>query len=199
MTESAGGDFAELLARAGTGDRAAEEAIVREYEPKVRMVARVLLGPALRPYLESGDLAQSVHRSIILGLREGRFSFAGPEQLVGLALTILRRKAAKHWRKLQRQQRLSGDRPANGELADTLANLADSQADPAEQAQYRDQLRRLCDELDHTEQRVLALRLDGFMLAEIADELGVSRVALRVRMTRLRQRLHAAGVAADWL
>ena len=35
--------------------------------------------------------------------------------------------------------------------------------------------------------------------AEVAEQIGISPVALRVRMTRLRQRLAAAGVVTDWL
>ena len=97
-------DFATLLARAGEGDAAALHALVQQYEPKVRIVARVLLGPALRPYLDSVDLAQSVHKSVVTGLRDQRFAFSSPDELIGLAITILRRKAAKHWRHLQRQR-----------------------------------------------------------------------------------------------
>ncbi|CAN5529860.1 hypothetical protein BH11PLA2_BH11PLA2_50320 [soil metagenome] len=202
MTDAAAGtEFADLLTKAGQGDIAAQHALVKQYEPKVRMVARVLLGPALRPYLESGDLTQSVHKSIIVGLRENKFEIAGPDQLIGLALTVLRRKAAKHWRHLQRQQRLSGDkslRSTDG-LTDVLTALSSGGQDPAAEAQFRDQLEALCEHLDDTEKRVIDLRLEGYNLAEIADMTGVNRVALRVRMTRLRQRLEAAGVMTDWL
>jgi RNA polymerase sigma factor (sigma-70 family) len=194
-------DFADLLARAGQGDPAAVEDLVRRYEPKLRVVARVLLGPALRPYLDSADLAQSVHTSILVGLRDNRFAVAGPDQLVGLALTVLRRKAAKHWRHLQRQRRLSGDGSARSgdDLPGVLAALSSPEADPAAEAQFRDQMRQLCEHLDESERRVLDLRLEGHTPAEIADLIGVSRVALRVRLTRLRQRLQAAGVVTDWL
>jgi RNA polymerase sigma-70 factor (ECF subfamily) len=193
-------DFADLLQRAAAGDPGATDALVARYEPKVRIVARVLLGPALRPYLDSVDLAQSVHVSIVTGLRDDRFRVSSPDDLIGLAITILRRKAAKHWRHLQRQRRLSGDGSARaGDLAETLAALTGGGADPAAEAQFRDQLAHLCARLDDTERQMLDLRLDGYSPAEMADRLGVSRVALRVRLTRLRQRLHAAGVLTDWL
>src|ERR1051326_9256484 len=107
MPETAN-DFAALLARARGGDRAALEQLTTEYEPKLRLVARVLLGPALRPYLDSVDLVQSVHRSLMLGLRDEKFTPEGPENLLALALTLVRGKVARHWRRLQRQQRLSG-------------------------------------------------------------------------------------------
>src|SRR5207302_3303979 len=108
-----GGDFASVLARARGGDRAALGQLAREYEPKLRLVARVLLGPALRPYLDSVDLVQSVHRSLLLGLRDQKFDISSPENLLGLALTMVRRKVARHWRHLQRQRRLETG-PAKG-------------------------------------------------------------------------------------
>jgi RNA polymerase sigma-70 factor (ECF subfamily) len=201
VTDAAPTEFADLLTRAAEGDTTALDALVARYEPKVRVVARVLLGPALRPYLDSVDLAQSVHKSIVTGLRENRFEFEGPDQLVGLALTVLRRKAARHWRHLQRQRRLSGDGSARtaDDLPDVLAALSNPGTDPAAEAEYRDHLRQLCEHLDENERRILDFRLEGYTPSEIADKIGVSRVALRVRLTRLRQRLQAAEVVTDWL
>ena len=202
MPDATAPDFADLLARAGTGDEAALAELVRQYEPKVRIVARVLLGPALRPYLDSVDLAQSVHKSVVTGLRDQRFALGKPDDLIGLAVTILRRKAAKHWRHLQRQRRLSGVNPtADGatDLTGVLTALSCPSADPAAEAQFRDQVAHLCTHLDASERQILDLRLEGYTPAEIADRIGVSRVALRVRLTRLRQRLQAAGVVTDWL
>jgi RNA polymerase sigma-70 factor (ECF subfamily) len=201
VSDAAAADFQGLMARAADGDAAALDELVRQYEPKVRVVARVLLGPALRPYLDSADLAQSVHKSIVVGLRDNKFQVAGADQLIGLALTVLRRKAAKHWRKLQRQRRLSGDGSARStdSLPGVLTALSSPDGDPAAEAQFRDQMDRLCGHLDDAERHILDLRLDGYTPAEIADRIGVSRVALRVRLTRLRQRLTAAGVVTDWL
>jgi RNA polymerase sigma factor (sigma-70 family) len=198
MTE-AGPEFALLIQRARQGDQAALEQFTREYEPKVRLVARVLLGPALRPYLDSVDLVQSVHRSLMLGLREDRFDVASPEQLIGLALTLVRRKVARHWRHLQRQQRLHSASSGGRDLPDLLSSLSSAETDPASAAQFNDAVRHLCASLDAAEQRLLDLRLQGYSTAEIAYDLGLSHVALRVRMTRLRQRLRAAGVLDDWL
>jgi DNA-directed RNA polymerase specialized sigma24 family protein len=80
-----------------------------------------------------------------------------------------------------------------------LTALSNPGTDPAADAQFRDQVEHLCAHLDETERLVLDPRLEGHTLAEIADLLGVNRIALRVRLTRLRQRLQAAGVVSDWL
>ncbi|MDB5352186.1 MAG: polymerase sigma factor, sigma-70 family [Planctomycetota bacterium] len=193
-------EFTDLLARAADGDPSALSEISQRYDAKVRVVARVLLGPALRPYLDSADLAQSVHKSILLGLRESKYEIEGPDQLVALALTVLRRKAAKHWRHLKRQRRLSGDGSNRDEgLTDVLTALSQPSEDPADLVQFRDQVDHLCTHLDEVERQVLDLRMEGFTPSEIADKIGVSRVALRVRLTRLRQRLQASGIGTDWL
>jgi RNA polymerase sigma-70 factor (ECF subfamily) len=192
-------DYAGLVALASRGDRDALDELSRRYEPKIRIVARLVLGPALRPYLDSVDLTQSVHRSLLLGLREGKLVLDDPEQLIGLAVTMLRRKAARHWRHLQRQRRLSGAGPAPGDRSAVLASLGGGGSDPVAEAQFRDQVEHLCAHLDETERRILDLRLEGHTSNEIAAQVGLSHVNVRVRLTRLRQRLQASGVVADWV
>jgi DNA-directed RNA polymerase specialized sigma24 family protein len=46
---------------------------------------------------------------------------------------------------------------------------------------------------------MLILRLDGFTFAEIAEQLALNPVTLRVRLIRLRERLRTSGVLHDWL
>ena len=185
------GEFAELLSRARAGDQSALDQIVKRYEPEVRIVAHFLLSRDLRPYLDSLDLVQSVHKSLLLGLRSNKFDISSPEKLVALALTMVRRKAARHWRHLQRQQRLDTD--------NLPAALADSEADPARAAQLQDALQHLWNNLDASERRVVELRLEGHSTADAARTLGLDADVLRVRLSRLRQRLRSAGVLTEWL
>jgi RNA polymerase sigma-70 factor (ECF subfamily) len=198
MTSSAP-TFSVLLSRARQHDPDAVRELCRQYEPRLRVVARVLLGPALRPSLDSMDLVQSVHRSLLIGLREQKFDISTPENLVALALTLLRRKVSRHWRREQRQRRLETGRSSMDLLPAILADLTTPEADPAEVAQYRDQVEQLCRQLDATERQVLALRVDGYTTAEIAQQLGLNHITLRVRLTRLRERLRTSGVLHDWL
>jgi RNA polymerase sigma factor (sigma-70 family) len=195
MTEPTS-DFLTLIALARAGDNDAMARLIQDYEPKVRVVARAMLGPVLRPYLDSADLVQSVHKSLMLGLRGDKFVLSRPEDLLGLTLTLVRRKVARHWRRLRRQQQ--GGR-ANDEigLAELLRSLTSPHEDPARAAEFNDQLHELCRHLSPDDRRMLEMRLDGYTFPEIGDVLGVHSVALRVRMTRLRQRLVASGVFAE--
>jgi RNA polymerase sigma-70 factor (ECF subfamily) len=192
-------EFLDLLERGRNGDQEALTLLVQEYEREVRVMARVLLGPALRPYLDSVDLVQSVHRSLLIGLHGGRFQFNSPQDLLALAVTMVRRKVARQWRHLQRQKRLESVTSNSQNLPEVLVSLSSSTDDPVRAAQFNDQVRELCRHLSEAEYTILQMRLAGYDTAEIGAHLSLSSVALRVRMTRLRQRLKETGVLDDWL
>jgi RNA polymerase sigma-70 factor (ECF subfamily) len=192
-------NFPELLAKARHGDAEAMAELVRAYEPEVRIVARVLLGKALRPHLDSLDLVQSVHRSLMMGLRQDKFDISTPENLVALALTLVRRKVAHKWRHEQRQQRLSRGPASSNDLARTLETLTSGEADPARAAELNDAVQQLCSNLTDTERRLIELRLSGCSTAEAARELAADPDVLRAHLSRLRQRLRVAGVLSEWL
>ena len=64
--------------------------------------------------------------------------------------------------------------------------------------QFNDAVEALCRNLSDTDRRLLELSLQGYSTGEIARAVGLSDVALRVRLSRLRQRLRDGGVLADW-
>jgi RNA polymerase sigma-70 factor (ECF subfamily) len=195
MTQPSG-DFLTLVASARAGDNHALTSLIEEYEPKIRVVARAMLGTALQPYLDSADLVQSVHKSLLRGLRGDKFVLSRPEDLLHLTMTLVRRKVARHWRRVRRQQARGGMDSDVG-LAEVLAQLTAPHEDPARAAEFNDQLRALCRHLTSDERRLLEMRLDGHTFPEISRVLGLHPIALRVRMTRLRQRLEANGVFTE--
>jgi RNA polymerase sigma-70 factor (ECF subfamily) len=196
MTE-APEDFAALLARARQGDEGALAQLVRQYEAEVRIAVRVHLGPALRPYLDSIDLVQSVHGSLIRGLRQDKFELSSPDALIALAVTLVRRKIARHWRKLRREA--GGEPRGPVDKQQLLLSLCSPEADPAETVQLRDKLQHLLSELDDVDYRLLELRLEGWSTAAAARQLKKDAGFLRVRLSRLRQRLRDQGLVSDWL
>ena len=191
-------EFERLLAAGRAGDAAALQQIVQRYEPEVRLVARLRLSAALRPHLDSVDLVQSVHRSLMIGLRDGRFDISTPEKLVALALTMVRRKAANHWRHLKRQQRLSGDHDRQN-LPDLLLSLHTESDAVHEQLVVRESIDRLLDELTDVDRQLMELRLEGYSTAEVARKLGVDSDVLRVRLSRLRRKIRDLNIISESL
>ncbi|HMP80840.1 MAG TPA: sigma-70 family RNA polymerase sigma factor [Pirellulaceae bacterium] len=191
-------DFGDLMERAGRGDAAAQTWICEHYEPKVRIIARVMMGPALRAHFDSMDLVQSVHRSLLVGLRDQKFDISSPQKLIALASTIVRRKVARKWRRTRKQTQLAAA-DGNSSLPQTLSALTAPDAAPEQVAEFNDQLQQLVSQLSDVERKMLELRLEGHTWQEVGALVGLHPVATRVRWTRLRQRLQGAGITADWM
>jgi RNA polymerase sigma-70 factor (ECF subfamily) len=191
-------DLAALLTRVRGGDEAALTQLLQQYEPRLRTTARVLLGPLLRPHMDSLDLVQSVHRVLLPGLRDGKFDVSCPEQLIGLALTVIRRKVARNWRRFQREQNFADGPGRGGATAEACIPSRSAQDDPANAAQVNDTLQHLLDGLNEEERCLIELRLEGYSTVEIAERLHCDAHALRARLSRLRQRLRNNGYT-EWL
>jgi RNA polymerase sigma-70 factor (ECF subfamily) len=187
--------IAALLAQIRQGDENALAQLVRHYEPELRIAAHVRLGPALRPYLDSMDLVQSVHRSLIGGLRQNKFDFSSPDKLLALAVTLVQRKIARHWRRVKREAGAS----RASDTREVLLSLCSPQADPASAAEIADAADHFLSGLDDVDRRLLELRLEGCSTAEAARQLGVDAGFLRARLGRLRKRLVERGLLSDWL
>lgn len=198
MTSNAA-DFTTLVHQARAGDAAALDQLARTYESDLRIAARVHLGPALRPYLDSIDLVQSVHRSLIRGLRDDRFHLTNSAGLIALALTMVRRKIARQWRRHRRQLRRDSQTNLGVSTTDVLTTLTSRSLDPARAAAVRDAIDRTLRDLDDTDRQLLQLRLNGWNTSEIAEQLGHSPEALRIRLFRLRNRLAEQGIGPEWI
>jgi RNA polymerase sigma-70 factor (ECF subfamily) len=192
-------DFVALLDLARGGDQDSLSELARKYEPEVRIVARVLLGPALRPYLDSLDLVQSVHKSLLLGLRQAKYQVSSPEQLVALAVTVLRRKVARKWPQNRRQLRLNRPDDSDANFTDVLTGLAGAEPDPARHAEMIDAVQRLWNQLSLLDRRVIELRLEGHSTVDAARLLNEDPDRLRVRLNRLRRQVRESGLFDDWL
>jgi RNA polymerase sigma-70 factor (ECF subfamily) len=191
-------DFNTLLLRARQGDEAAIGQLVQQYEGIIRRAASGLLGQAMRPYLDSLDLVQSVHRSLLIGLRHDKFDISTPNNLIALALTMVRRKVARHWRKLKHQPSVQA--PNNPDETNTHLNqVPDTATGPANTVHFTDEMQRLLAELDPTDRRLVELRLQGHSTADVARLLNVDSRFLRVRLGRLRKRLQERGLLNEWL
>lgn len=183
QTAQEGPSFRDLVARAGQGDEDALTRLLEHCEPKFRIVARVSLGPLLRPQLDTLDLVQSLKRMLIPGLRAGAYTLDSPEQLVALAATIIRRKVALHWRRQRRQ--------AIMRLPDDALDTSGSEASRRRVEDWENEefLDRLLHSLNEEEQQLFRMQLNGLTIVEIARLLGCRPGPLRAKLSRLRKKL----------
>lgn len=190
-------ELGALLEGVRGGDDAALTQLLQKYEPRLRTAARVLLGPWLRPHLDSLDLIQSVHRELLPGLRQGKYDLGSTQQLLALALTVVRRKVARSWRRIQREQQMAAPPSNTDEPAETLLASRNSDDDPAANALVNDAIQHILRGLSGEERRIVERRLQGFSTMDIAQEMNIDPHLLRARLSRLRQRLRAEG-CANW-
>jgi RNA polymerase sigma-70 factor (ECF subfamily) len=189
--------IAALLVRVREGDEAALADLLRQYAPKIRLTAHYLLRPILRRYLDSIDVAQSVQFDLMRGLRGGSIELTDPETFLALAVTVVRRKVARHWRHLLREHRIRfGPGAGNGPSASRLAP-SETPADPAQTIQQSEDFQAVWHLLDSTERRLMELRLQGYTTEEAATKMGIAANVLRVRLSRLRKRLREQGHLTD--
>ena len=193
-------EFADLLQKAAQGDQSAQAIICDRYERQVRIVVRVLLGPRLRQHLDSADLMQSVHGCILHGLQNQQFEIATPEKLIALASTLARRKIARKWRTHRRQISDASGNANDSSISPKISDIVptDSVNDPQLVAEYNDVFRDIVQRLSEPERVMLEMRLEGFSTKEIAGILDLHPVAVRVRWTRLKQRLQTSGIDRSW-
>jgi RNA polymerase sigma-70 factor (ECF subfamily) len=189
--------FAELIARVRQGDEQAATELVTQYEGIIRRRARRLLGPRLRVHLDSVDIAQSVNRTLLIGLRRASFAVSTPEELTRLALTLVRRKVARHWRKRKREAECRQSNEGMGS-AETWAVSRAGQLEPSADPLLLEELaKKVLDRLDGLDRQLVELRLEGYTTAEAARKLGVSAAFLRNRLSRLRKRLWEEGLPPE--
>src|SRR5262245_5998550 len=131
-------DFAKLLARVRTGDDSAADELVRRYEKAVLRCVRSRLSRTLRGAMDSLDVMQSVHRSLLIGLKNQRFQMTSPEQLIGLAVVMVQRKVARHWRKEKRMPTSGNTADVRGDVVPRMESIPSTDSTPSDVAAASD-------------------------------------------------------------
>ena len=195
--ESSPQEFADLLSNVRDGD---EQAIARlwedYYQQLVRIAARRL--PAnLRRTGDEEDIALSAFNSFIAGIRQDHFpDLSGRDNLWGLLITLTGRKVHAHLRHQTRQKRGGGT--VRGESVfldhggDLKAGGIGGVTGDSQPADVRAELAEACDALlnqlaDEQLKQIAVMRMDGFLVEEIAGRLGLSKRAVERRLQLIRR------------
>jgi RNA polymerase sigma-70 factor (ECF subfamily) len=194
-------EFAALMTRVRLGDREALLHLLGCYQREVQQVARYLLGRKLQQRLDPSDLLQSVHRTLILGLRDNKITVHSEQKLVNLAVAVARNKIARAARDLRYQERHASPllETALSSPAGAAAATRNDQEDPARLIEHADAVERLLERLEEADRELLRLRIEGHSTAEVARLLGLNADVLRVRLSRLRQKLRESDLLSQWV
>jgi RNA polymerase sigma factor (sigma-70 family) len=186
-------EFMALLARVRQSDESAARELVHRYERAVLRSVRSRLGKNMRGALDSADVLQSVHRSLLVGLKNERYHVSSPQQLIGLAVVMVQRKVAHQWRKLKRSPNTQLDNSARGHDP-PIERIANSDPTPSQIVSADDLLEKFLSQLEELDQQLVRLKLRGHSSVEAAVILGRDPAFVRVRWTRLRQKLRDQGL-----
>ncbi|MBL8964424.1 MAG: hypothetical protein KF787_01055 [Phycisphaeraceae bacterium] len=187
------GRLTALLAAARGNDNPVERD--RAFEELLRLLmifVRVGMGESLRRHRDSVDLCQSVARSFVGDLREGRLEFPTEAALVAYLQRVVRTKlaqAARHDNAAKRGGGIVLEHARNGpDALPSQVPTASMDAVGGESA------RRWLDALSPDERDLIRLRQAGLAWDQIGHRLGKSPESLRQTWSRLQRRFeHDAG------
>jgi DNA-directed RNA polymerase specialized sigma24 family protein len=188
--------FADALSRVRQGDEQAIEELWNGYFQRLVRLAAKRLPENLRRSGDEEDIALSAFNSFIAGVRRDQFpDLSGPDNLWGLLITLTGRKVNAHLRFQTRQKRGGGlvrgesvfldpgdpGRPGIGDVS--------GDAVPADLAvELEDACNALLDQLADDQLRQIAvMRMDGFLVDEIAERLGLSKRGTERRLQLIRR------------
>lgn len=184
----------ELMDSAASGCEDAAIELVRRFDSQIRMEARSRLhhAPQTRRLHDSTDIAQSVFLRFFQGLRNRTIDWRCSRQTNSLLRTICRNKVKEKIRMHRaacRDQRR--ERPLNDSTEPFFApTTADDTSASVDESSCTTQVNQLLESLGNgnqsPESKIMQLRADGYTWAEIAERVGLSADACRMRLERVR-------------
>jgi RNA polymerase sigma factor (sigma-70 family) len=200
-------EFTELLAAVRQGDDDATAKLWNSYFQRLVRLAAARLPQNLRRTGDEEDIALSAFHSFIAGIRDDRFpDLSGPNNLWGLLITLTSRKLNAHLRHQMRQKRGGGAVRGESVFADSagevnragIGAVNSNSETPDLQAELAEACDELLDQLPDDQLRQIAImRMDGFLVDEIAERLEVSKRAVERRLQLIRKTWSEASQSDD--
>ncbi|MEM6472074.1 MAG: ECF-type sigma factor [Planctomycetota bacterium] len=189
--------FAETLDRVRTGDEQATTELWNQYFQRLVRLAAKRLPLNLRRTGDEEDIALSAFNSFIAGLGRDQFpDLSGPDNLWGLLITLTGRKVNAHLRFHTRQKRGGGAVRGESVFVDAddlrkspgISGIAGEHAGADLSVELEEACNLLLEQLPDEQLRQIAvMRMDGFLVDEIADRLGLSKRATERRLQLIRR------------
>ena len=182
-------DFADFIRRIRLGDESAAEALIRRYEPEIRLEIRTWLrvrDTRLRRIFDSMDICQSVLANFFVRAAVGEFELDEPSQLIRLLVTMARNRLAEqvrfHQRRRRDVRRVGASDPDSG-----LVAVPDET--PSEAVSRAELLQRFRERLSDEERRLADLRSQGLEWSAVAESVGGTPEGRRKQLSRAVDRV----------
>jgi RNA polymerase sigma factor (sigma-70 family) len=182
----------ELLRRWQAGDQEAAEALFRRYFTRLLGLVQTRLSAKMASRFDADDVVQSALKSFFLGAREGRYVLkqAGDlwRLLAGIAMNKMRHAERRHNADKRNVDLEQMPLPLREGMDEEIAWLA-REPTPEEAAILVDEMEALLQPLAPEPRRIVELRLQGYTLEEIAQEVRRSQRTVRRTMELVKARL----------
>lgn len=177
---------ADLMARWQSGDQAAAQELFQRYAQRLRALAQSRLSGRLAGRIDPEDVVQSAYRSFFTGARDDRYALRRSGDLWRLLAAITLHKLHH-----QVEHHKAGKRAASRERRSlpAWASVPDREPTPAEAMALADTLEQVFRDLGPLQRRMTELRLQGWAIEEIADDVQRSERTVRRVLEQVKDRL----------
>jgi RNA polymerase sigma-70 factor (ECF subfamily) len=185
--------FADLMAQLRDGEERAATVIFQRFAGRLVGLARGRLNADLRRKVDPEDVLQSVFKSFFRRHAEAPFDFSGWDNIWAVLIVLTVRKCGRRvetFHAAKRDARREVPLPGGGESS-WGQDPAGHEPTPEEVAMLTETLENLMRDLDEHARQILTLRLQGYQLAEIAGEVGLTERTVQRVMRKVRDRLDA--------
>ncbi|MDA7979368.1 MAG: sigma-70 family RNA polymerase sigma factor [Pirellulales bacterium] len=185
-------DTKELLGRYQAGDDRAAEELFSRYMRRLISFANSRLSAKMARRVDPEDVVQSAYRSFFHHAKTGRYVIENSGDLwrllVVITLNKLRQKVEFHTagkRGINLEQSVKRD----GSMARLAPQALNREPTPQEELGLIEEIEQLTEGMDELQRQIVELRLQGYRLEEIADEVSRSERTVRRVMDKVKTRL----------
>lgn len=175
-------------------DEQAAADIFNRFASRLIALARTRLDDRFRAVVDPEDVMQSVWRSFFRRQQAGEFHFERWDDVWSLLVLMTVRKCARTANALRAARRdVNRQISASGNSEDASASwqFMDRQPQPEEAAMLAELVAQLMEKLDERQRQILTMRLQGYTIEEISEEVGrTERTVIRI-LNHIREQLRS--------
>jgi RNA polymerase sigma factor (sigma-70 family) len=183
---------ADWIRRWSAGDQQAAELLFARYAARLTQIAEQHLSRKIAAREGGEDVVQSVFRTFFRRCAEGQFQIDTSAQVWRLLVKITVQKVRTRGRYHAAKKR-SAAAEAAPEGESWVVEALDREPDPAAAAELVDLMEAMLQGMPPLYCRVLELRLQGMVPADVARELNISRSTVYRALDLFKQRLLECG------